>query len=175
MTTPRPSKDPAPWSVVAGATRPPGAPEDDGLSFALKQPHRLPEHVLTISGATPRTRWRTTVPLRLADPRGNRYIRLLTLVPPAIGEVPGAHWVQPGTELVLVEARNDFEDSQVVEFERIDPATFYLHFGWWAFRTYRIETGPWAGATIVQGLKDGENLPPSSWIAHSTFEPVPAG
>lgn len=171
--TPRPASDPSPWLVVAGASQPPGAPEDDHLPLSLKPSFPMPGHVLSIGDATPGSRWRTTMPLRLADPRGNRYIRLLTLVPPAVGETPTEHWVEPGTEMVLLEARDDRQNPEVIEFSRDDPATFYLHFGFWAYCTYRIETGPWAGATIVQGLRDGENLPASSWIAHATFEPLP--
>lgn len=170
---PKPASDPSPWLAVAGASQPPGAPEDEHLSLSLKPSFPLPQHVLSIADATPGSRWRTTVWLRLADPRGNRYIRLLTLVPPAAGESLTEHWIAPGTEMVLLEARDDRQNPERVEFARDDPATFYLHFGFWAYRTYRIETGPWAGATIVQGLRDGENLPPSSWIAHTTFEPQP--
>lgn len=171
--TSKPATDPSPWLAVAGASQPPGAPEDDYLPLSLKPSFPLPQHVLTVGGATPGSRWRTTVPLRLADPRGNRYVRLLTLVPPAVGETPTEHWVEPGTEMVLIEARDDREDTKIVAFARDDPATFHLHFGFWAFRTYRIGTGPWSGAIITQGLKDGENLPPSSWIAHTTFAPLP--
>ncbi len=170
--TPKPASDPSPWLAVAGASQPPGAPEDDHLPLSLKPSSPLPQHDLSIADATPGSRWRTTVWLRLADPRGNLYIRLLTLVPPAVGETPTENWVEPGTEMVLLKARDDRQDAEVIAFARDDPATFYLHFGFWAFRTYRVETGPWAGATIVQGFKDGENLPPSSWIAHTTFEPV---
>ena len=158
---PRPVSDPCPWFAVAGASRPPGAPEDEHRPLSLKPSFPLPRHVLSIDEAIPGSRWRTTVRLRLADPRGNLYIRLLTLVPPAVGETPTEHWVDSHTELVLLEARDDRQDQEVVAFARDDPATFHLHFGFWAFCTYRIETGRWAGATIEQGLKDGENLPPS--------------
>jgi hypothetical protein len=161
--------------AIATATQPPGAPEDDHLPLSLKPPVPLPQHVVSTSEATPGSRWRTTVPLRLADPRGNPYWRILTLVPPAVGETPTEHWIEPGTEMVLLAARDDRKDPEVVAHSHYDPATFYLHFGFWAYCTYRIETGPWSGATIVQGLKDGENLPPSSWIAHTSFEPLPAG
>lgn len=172
MSAIRSNSEPGPWTVVAGASRPPGAPEDDRRPISLEPPLPLPQHVVSIRDATRGSRWRTTVPLRLADPRANRYQRLLTLVPPAVGETRTQHWIDPGTELVLLEARDDRQHPEVLEFERVDPATFYLHFGFWAYCTYRIETGPWSGATIIQALKDGDNLPPSSWIAHATIEPL---
>lgn len=170
---PKSATDPAPWLAVTGGTQPPGAPEDLYLPLSIKPAFPLPQHVLSVGGVTPGSRWRTTVWLRLADPRRNRYWRLLTLVPPGVGEGLTEHWIEPGTEMVLLSARDDRQDADVVEFARDDPATFHLHFGFWAWCKYRIETGRWSGATVTQGLKDGENLPPSSWIAHSTLERMP--
>jgi hypothetical protein len=171
-------QEPEPWSAVVGATRPPGAPEDDHLPLSIVGATRRswPQQVTSVGGAVLGSRWQTTVPLRLADPRGyHGWYHVLTLVPPALGEAPSEHWIEPGTVLTLVEVRDDHLDPDLVKFAQEDPATFYLHFGFWAYVGYRIETGRWAGITVYQMVEGGENQPRSSQIAHTTLEPLPEG
>ena len=74
--------------------------------------------------------------------------------------------------MVLLSARDDRQDADVVEFARDDPATSICTSGW-AWCTYRIETGRRSGATVTQGLKDGENLS-SSRGSYSTLERMPS-
>jgi len=167
------SDAPKPWAVFPGATQPPGAPEDQFLQLSFDWRTGWPPHVASVEHAVIGSRWRTTVPLRLADPRGYRgWYHVLTLVPPALGETASEHWISPGTTLTLVKTRDDHLDPDKVAFAEEDAATFYLHFGFWAYCEYRIETGAWAGVTVTQLVVDGENQPMSSQIAHATLEPL---
>ena len=145
-----------------GFGQPPGAPEDGSQPMAFDWPRRWPSHVITVVNAEVGSLWATTMPVRLAAPRGFKHYRLLTLVPPTVAESVGEFWLSPGTRLRLIGVRDDRRRPEIRAFATEDPATFYLHFGFWVYREYRIDTGPLAGIEVVQKVSGDENLPYST-------------